>query len=261
MGKLSGKTALVTGGSRGIGRSIAERLARDGAHVGVHYGSNQTAAKEAVAAIEAAGGRAFALRAELGVPGDARTLWAEFDRHASGIDILVNNAGVGLYQHIEQVAEADYDRMFAINAKAPFFIVQQGLKRVREGGRIINISAGVTRVAFPTAVAYAMAKGALNALTLNLAQDLGARRITVNSVIPGAIETEMMDVVPAEEKAAMAALSVFGRLGRPTDVAGVVAFLASDDADWVTGQCVDTTGGSLIGVPCRCCPTPTASAR
>ncbi|WP_430739277.1 SDR family NAD(P)-dependent oxidoreductase, partial [Streptomyces alboniger] len=136
-GRLAGKTALVTGGSRGIGRGIAERLGRDGARVGVHYGSNETAAKETVTAIEEAGGSVFMIGAELGVPGDAEALWAEFDRHADGLDILVNNAGIGLYSRVGEVQEADYDRVFAVNTKAPFFIVQHGLDRLRDGGRII----------------------------------------------------------------------------------------------------------------------------
>ncbi len=247
-GRLAGKTALVTGGSRGIGRGIAERLGRDGARVAVHYGTNETAAKETVTAIEAAGGSAFAIGAELGVPGDAEALWAEFDRYAEGLDILVNNAGIGLYARVGEVREADYDRAFAVNAKAPFFIVQQGLDRLRDGGRIINISSGVTRIAFPITVAYSMTKGAVNVMTHTLAQELGPRGITVNAVAPGIIETEMMDGAPEETRAEMAGYSTFDRIGRPADVADIVAFVASDDARWITGQYIDATGGSALGL-------------
>ncbi|MEU1021442.1 SDR family oxidoreductase [Streptomyces sp. NPDC005904] len=247
-GRLAGKTALVTGGSRGIGRGIAERLGRDGARVAVHYGTNETAAKETVTAIEAAGGSAFAIGAELGVPGDAEALWAEFDRHAEGLDILVNNAGIGLYARVGEVREADYDRVFAVNAKAPFFIVQRGLDRLRDGGRIITISSGVTRIAFPITVAYSMTKGAVNVMTHTLAQELGPRGITVNAVAPGIIETEMMDGAPEETRAEMAGYSTFDRIGRPADVADIVAFVASDDARWITGQYIDATGGSALGL-------------
>ncbi|MEU4795982.1 SDR family oxidoreductase [Streptomyces sp. NPDC023327] len=247
-GRLAGKTALVTGGSRGIGRGIAERLGRDGARVAVHYGTNETAAKETVTAIEAAGGSAFAIGAELGVPGDAEALWAEFDRHAEGLDILVNNAGIGLYARVGELREADYDRVFAVNAKAPFFVVQRGLDRLRDGGRIINISSGVTRIAFPITVAYSMTKGAVNVMTHTLAQELGPRGITVNAVAPGIIETEMMDGAPEETRAEMAGYSTFDRIGRPADVADIVAFVASDDARWITGQYIDATGGSALGL-------------
>ncbi|MEU4997170.1 SDR family oxidoreductase [Streptomyces sp. NPDC021622] len=248
MGTLAGKTALVTGGSRGIGRGIAERLGRDGARVAVHYGSNEAAAKETVAAIEREGGSAFSFGTELGVPGDAEALWAEFDRHADGLDVLVNNAGIGLYSLVGEVQEADYDRVFAVNVKAPFFIIQKGLDRLRDGGRIINISSGVTRIAFPITIGYSMTKGALNVLTHTLAQDLGPRGITVNAVAPGVIETEMMAGIPDGRHSEMAKYSAFGRIGQPADVADIVTFVASDDARWITGQYIDATGGSALGL-------------
>ncbi|MFF9064877.1 SDR family oxidoreductase [Streptomyces sp. NPDC014891] len=249
---LAGRTALVTGGSRGIGRAIALRLAADGARVGVHYAANEAAAKETVAAIEAAGGSAFALRTELGVPGDADALWAAFDAGAGddhGLDILVNNAGIAGPGLIHEVEEADYDRVFAVNAKAPFFIVQKGLDRLRDGGRIINISSGVTKVAFPGMTAYAAAKGAVEVLTLTLAQTLGSRGITVNAVSPGTIETDIHPwLADPAAKAHAAGFSVFNRVGQPGDVADVVGFLASDDARWVTGQNIDASGGSGLGL-------------
>ncbi|RBQ17862.1 short-chain dehydrogenase [Spongiactinospora rosea] len=248
MGALSGKTALVTGASRGIGRAIAQRLGRDGARVAVHYGGNEAAAGETVAAIEADGGAAFAIRAELGVPGDAATLWAEFDRHADGLDILVNNAGITLQKQIAEVGEAEFERLFAINAKAPFFIVKEGLSRLRDGGRIINVSSGVTRVATPGTIAYSMTKGALNVLTHTLAAALGPRGITVNSVAPGVIETDMNAALTEEILAAARAASTFKRLGTPEDIADIIAFVASDDARWVTGQYIDATGGAMLGM-------------
>ncbi|MFI0979213.1 SDR family oxidoreductase [Streptomyces sp. NPDC021093] len=246
---LTGKTALVTGGSRGIGRAIALRLAREGALVGVHYAGNEQAAKETVTAVEDAGGHAFALRTELGVPGDADALWAAFDLHADGVDILVNNAGIAGPGQIQDVTEEDYDRVFAVNAKAPFFIVQKGLDRLRDGGRIINVSSGVTKVAFPGMTSYAASKGAVEVLTLTLAATLGARGITVNAVSPGTIETDIHPwMADPETKAHAASFSVFDRVGQPADVADVVGFLASDDARWITGQNIDVSGGSGLGV-------------
>ncbi|MFB7589980.1 SDR family oxidoreductase [Streptomyces sp. NPDC056169] len=246
---LAGKTALVTGASRGIGRAIALRLAADGARVAVHYASNETAAKETVAAIEEAGGSAFAIRAELGVPGDAEALWKAFDEQADGLDILVNNAGIAGPGLIHEVEEADYDRVFAVNAKAPFFIIKQGLGRLRDGGRIVNISSGVTKVAFPGMTSYAASKGAVEVLTLTLAQTLGSRGITVNAVSPGTIETDIHPwMADPAAKAHAAGFSVFDRVGQPDDVADVVGFLASDAARWVTGQNIDASGGSGLGL-------------
>ncbi|MFC9844988.1 SDR family oxidoreductase [Streptomyces sp. NPDC060223] len=249
MGVLAGRTALVTGGSRGIGRGIAERLGRDGARVAVHYGSNETAAKETVAAIEAAGGSAFAIGVELGRPGDAEALWEAFDRHAEGLDILVNNAGIGTSAALGEIDEQEYDKVFAVNVKAPHFIVKHGLGRLRDGGRVVNISSGLARTAaMPDKMAYAMTKGALDVFTRDLSKVLGPRGITVNSVAPGIIDTDVnAGFLHASEEAwaQAASISALGRVGTTADVADVVAFLASDAGRWVTGSWVDATGGSL----------------
>ncbi|MGW3988017.1 SDR family oxidoreductase [Streptomyces sp. NPDC004830] len=250
-----GKTALVTGGSRGIGRAISRRLAREGALVAVHYGHDEAAAERTVKEIEADGGRAFPVHAELGVPGDADTLWAAFDRALAaqqapdGLDILVSNAGITLPKPFAQVTEADYDRVFAINTKAPFFVIQRGLDRLRDGGRIITISSVATRVAFPPIVSYTMTKAALDYLTLSLAQELGSRGITVNAVAPGYTETEINPTLSIPEiRRRYSDASVFKRLGDPADIADVVSFVASDDARWVTGQWIDASGGAHLGV-------------
>ncbi|MFF3907430.1 SDR family oxidoreductase [Streptomyces sp. NPDC001848] len=249
MDVLRGRTALVTGASRGIGRGIAERLARDGARVAVHYGRNEGAAKETVAAIEAAGGSAFAIGVELGLPGDTQALWEAFDHHADGVDILVNNAAIGSARPLQEIGEEEYDRVFAVNVKAPFFIVRQGLDRLRDGGRVINISSGLSRTAvFPHQIAYAMTKGALDVFTRDLSKVLGPRGITVNSVAPGIIDTDnTAELLYGTEDgwARAASISALGRVGAPADVADVVAFLASDAGRWVTGSWVDATGGSL----------------
>ncbi|MFI0216258.1 SDR family oxidoreductase [Streptomyces lydicus] len=253
MGDLNGKTALVTGSSRGIGRGIAQRLAQDGALVAVHYGNNDAAAKETAETIRGAGGRAFIIGAELGVPGDAETLFAAFDDGLAacgaepGLDILVNNAAISLPGHIDEVTPEEFDRTLAVNTKAPFFLIQHGLRRMRDGGRIINISSAVTTTAFPSTIAYGVSKGAVDTLTLTLAKDLGARGITVNTIAPGFVATmnAAMRETP-EAEAALASISVFNRLGRPADIADVAAFLASDDSRWITGQRFDVTGGSML---------------
>lgn len=241
------KTALITGGSRGIGRAISLRLARDGVRVAVHYGRNDEAAKQTVADIEAFGGQAFAIKAELSEPGAVARLWQAFDAQADGLDILVNNAAVIAPGPFSGQTEAQLDQLLKVNVQAPFFLIQQGLSRLRNDGRIVNITSGVTRIAFPDDVAYSITKGALSTMTLALAKELGPRGITVNSVAPGIVETEMnswlADPVAAE---AAASYSVFHRVGQPADIADVVAFVVSDDARWVTGQYVDATGGSRL---------------
>src|SRR3982074_2977629 len=216
MSGLTGKTALVTGASRGIGRYTAQRLAKDGARVGVHYGKNEQAAKDIVASIEAAGGSAFALQADLAAPHAAEALWTAFDEHAGGGDILVNNAGVAVYGHVNEVVEEDFDRLFAVNVKAPLFIIQHGLHRLRDGGRIINLSSAGAYIASPMATMYTMTKGAISTLTRTVAWDLGDREITVNAVAPGFTDTDMNDWFgdPAA-KAWAAAAGDRGRVGPP----------------------------------------------
>ena len=249
MTTLTGKTALVTGASRGIGRAIATRLAREGARVAVHYGSNEAAAKETVSAIEAAGGQSFSIRAELGVPGDAEALWAAFDGHADGLDILVNNAGIlGGQAEIDGVTREGFERLFAVNTTAPFFITQLALPRLRDGGRIITVGTMLTRgMAMPSAIDYAMSKAGLDVLTTALAKQLGPRGITVNIVAPGVIDTDMHEGRRVGQALAwLSSLSPLGRLGAPADVADVVSVLASDDSRYVTAHRLDVSGGTTM---------------
>ncbi|MEU5581767.1 SDR family oxidoreductase [Streptomyces huasconensis] len=253
MGKLTNKTALVTGSSRGIGRATALRLAREGALVAVHYATGEEAALKTVADIEAAGGKAFAVRSEFGVPGDIDTLFEALEnglKERTGtttLDILVNNAAIMGGVPPEEVTPELFDRLFAINAKAPFFIVQRALGLLADGGRIINISSGLTKFANPQEVAYAMTKGAVEQIALHFARHLGARGITVNSVAPGITDngSPVFDIPEAVEQ--MSQMSAFGQVGKPADVGDVVAFLASDDARWITGSFIDATGGTLLG--------------
>ncbi|MFF9815310.1 SDR family oxidoreductase [Streptomyces sp. NPDC014006] len=254
MGVLTGKTALVTGASRGIGRGIAQRLAQDGALVAVHFREDESAAATTVGAIRDGGGRAFAVRADLGVSGGVESLYAQFDagaaRHGTGpgLDVLVNNAGVSGSARIHEVTPQLFDRIFAVNAKSLVFTAQQALERMPDGGRIVNISSAAARIAYPESLVYSMSKGAVDTFTLALAKEVGARHITVNSVRPGFIETDMNAQKRRTSRAAaeLAAWSVFERLGQPADVADIVAFLASDASRWITGQCIDASGGSRL---------------
>lgn len=254
MKRLHGKTALVTGGSRGIGRGIALRLAEEGALVAVHFGNNRAAADDVVRTIESKGGHAFAVGAKLesvaGVMQLVRSLEEELIRRTGDnrFDILVNNAGIGTSQTLEETTEEAFDELFAVNVKAPFFLVQQALPLLRDGGRIINISSGVTRIAYPHIMAYNLTKGAINTFTLHLAQLLGPRGITVNAVLPGIVDTDVNASwlhTPEGQKHA-SEMSALGRVGEPSDIADVVFFLSSSDSRWVTGQIVDATGGSHL---------------
>ncbi|MFG3234625.1 SDR family oxidoreductase [Streptomyces antibioticus] len=253
MGKLTGKTALVTGASRGMGRATAERLAREGALVAVHYATGADAAAEVVERIEKDGGRGFAVQAELGAPGGVHDLFLGLEAGlkertgATELNLLVNNAGVMGGVAPEDTTPEQFDRIFAVNAKAPFFIIQRALAIMPDGGRIVNVSSGLTRFANPDEIAYAMSKGAVEMLALHFAKLLGPRGITVNSVAPGITRNSNPVFDVPEAVTAMAGLSAFNRVGEPEDIADVVAFLVSDDARWITGSFVDASGGTLLG--------------
>jgi bifunctional oxygenase/reductase len=255
MGRLTNKTALVTGSSRGIGRATALRLAEEGALVAVHYASNEDAAEQTRSLIENDGGRAFLVRAELGIPGDVHELFLGLEqglKERTGetrLDILINNAGAQTPAGLapEDVTPEAFDNLYKVNAKAPFFIVQRALGLLPEGGRVINISSGLTRVAQPDQVAYAMTKGALEQVTLHLARHLAPRGITINTVALGITDngSPVFDVPEIVEQ--MAQFSAFKRVGTAREVADVVTFLATDEARWITGAFIDASGGTMLG--------------
>lgn len=251
---MDDKVALVTGGSRGIGRAISERLARDGAVVAVAYARDDEAARDTVDGIRKHGGRAFAIHAKLGGADDAARLWEAFDA-ASGqyvpdgkLDILVHNAAAGQPAGLASLSEEDFDHIFAVNVKAPMFITKQALPRLRDGGRIINISSAASRLSRPGLLAYSASKGALDVFTRALATEVGPRGITVNAVSPAVILTDNHANLRTDEAAAEAeaARTALGRIGQPEDVADIVGFIASDDARWVTGRIIDASGGSTL---------------
>ncbi|MEN3309613.1 MAG: 3-oxoacyl-[acyl-carrier protein] reductase [Micromonosporaceae bacterium] len=244
-GVLSGKSAVVTGGSRGIGRAIVERLARDGARVVFGYLRDEAAAAEVERAVAEAGGAAHAARADLAEPGAVQRLFKQADEHLDGLDILVNNAAAAFTPiALVDLTEDEYDRVMAVNAKAVFLTMRHAARHMGDGGRIINLSTLNTVVAAPGGTAYVGSKGAVEQFTAVAARELGARGITVNSVLPGATDTELLRSTNSPEGLAMAvAMTPLGRLGQPADIADVVAFLAGPDARWLTGQSLQAAGG------------------
>jgi 3-oxoacyl-[acyl-carrier protein] reductase len=244
MGALDGKLALVTGGSRGIGRAVVERLAADGAAVVFSFVDHQAAAEDVVATVEAGGGTAWAVRADLGRLADVRQLFEQAERHLGALDILVNNAGVARFGSFAEMTEADYDRVMAVNAKGVFFALQQAARRLRDGGRIVNISTVATALPSPGVAAYAASKTAVEQFTLVAARELAERAITVNTVSPGFTDTALFHGLGGPGAAdASVAMTPLGRLGEPSDIADVVAFLVWPDARWLTGQHLRATGG------------------
>lgn len=249
---LQGKIALVTGASRGIGREIAVRLAKDGALAVVNYQKNGEAVAAVVREIEASGGEAFALQGDVGsvqgVIGLFQALDAELTkrRGSNQFDILVNNAGIGRQGTVESTPEAVFDELMAVNVKGSFFVAQHAIPRLREGGRIINLSSALSKYPYPRMAVYSMGKAAINHFTLILAAELGKRRITANAIGPGLTVTDFTAHARQDPQvvAAVSAHTALGRLGEARDIAGVAAWLASDDAGWVTGQYIEASGGS-----------------
>ncbi|MCE7065081.1 SDR family NAD(P)-dependent oxidoreductase [Dyadobacter sp. CY326] len=243
------KIALVTGGSRGIGKEIAIKLAEKGIDVVLTYNSNLTEAEKTVAAITSLGRKAVALPLNTADTSGFDGFFLEFSNALETVfgtdrfDFLINNAGTSLTVPLTETTEDQFDDMMNIHLKGVYFLTQKSLSHLRDGGRIINISSAVARVSFAGASAYGIMKGAIDVYTRFLALELGARGITANAVAPGAIFGGGTMADTPEIRAYVAGLTALGRVGLPDDVGGVVAFLCSDDAKWVNGQRIELTGG------------------
>ncbi|MCO8270395.1 SDR family oxidoreductase [Actinoplanes sp. TRM 88003] len=239
------RVAIVTGGSGGIGRAVAERLSADGLAVVVHYAGNQAAAEDVVAKITADGGQAFAYGGDVA---DEQAMTAMFDaaeERFGGVDVVVNPAGIMLLAPVVDMKLDDFDRMMRTNVRGAFVVSQLAARRLRRGGALINVSTSVVRLQQPTYAAYAAGKGAVEAMTLILARELRGRDVTVNTVAPGPTDTPLFtDGKPQELIDRIAATNPFERLGTPDDIARSVSFLAGPDGRWINGQTLYANGGA-----------------
>ena len=238
------RTAIVTGASRGIGAALARRLAADGFHTVVNYVSNAAEARQVVAAIEKAGGHACAIGADVS---DAAAVSALFDRAEAKfgpVDVLVNNAGVAYAAPLADVTDEDFQRLLAVNLTGAFNGMREGARRLRDGGRIVNLSTSIIGHYLPAHGVYAATKAAVEALTHTLAKELGPRRITVNAVAPGPVATELLFAGRSAEAIQRLVGDIpLGRLGEPEDVARIVSFLAGTESGWINGQVIKANGG------------------
>ncbi len=245
--KLEGKVAVVTGASKGIGAEVARHLAAEGAAVVVNYASSKAGADKVVAAITAKGGRAVAVQADVSKPDDVKTLFAETKKAFGRLDVLVNNAGVYEFAPLEAVTPEHYHKQFNLNVLGLILATQEAVKLFGDaGGSVINVSSAVSRAALPSTTVYSATKAAVDSVTRSLGAELGPRKVRVNSVNPGLVETEGTATAGTSEgdfRKMVEAGTPLGRVGRVDDIATVVTFLASDDAKWMTGETLFVSGG------------------
>ncbi|MBW9055573.1 glucose 1-dehydrogenase [Rhizobium mesosinicum] len=246
MSKLAGKVAVVTGASKGIGAAIAKALAAEGAKVVVNYASSKAGADAVVEAISAAGGKAVAVQGDVSKAEQAQGLVDAAIKEFGRLDVLVNNSGVYEFATIEEITEEHYHRQFNVNVLGLLLTTQAAVKHIGEGGSVINISSVVTSLAPPATAVYTGTKGAVDAITGVLAKELGPRKIRVNAILPGMVETEgahTAGIMGSDFEHTAVAQTPLGRIGQPDDIARIAVFLASEDAGWLTGERVTAAGG------------------
>jgi NAD(P)-dependent dehydrogenase (short-subunit alcohol dehydrogenase family) len=245
---LDGKIALVTGASRGIGAAIAQRLASEGAEVVLHYGSGRSEAEGLASELRASGHKVHLLQADLSaVDGGQRLVERLRALPLERVDILVNNAGIALFAGLSETKAEDFEQLISVNVRSLFFVTQGVVQLMPDGGRVINVGTAATRIAFPGITAYSASKGFVNALTLQLAAELGPKSITVNTVAPGAIDTRMSAWIHGPGgKETLAQVQALPGIGQPAHVSGLVAFLAGPGGAWTTGQVIDVSGGTKL---------------
>jgi len=249
MGKLAGKTAVVTGASKGIGAGIAKAFGKEGANVVVNYARDKEDAEKVAAAIEKAGGKAITVQADVSRQADVDRLFEVTKKTFGTVDVLVNNAGVYEFAPIDQVTEASYRRMFDLNVLGTVLSTQAALKSMNGSGSIINVSSVAALTPIPTGSLYSATKGAVDVITRTLAEELGPRKIRVNSLAPGLVETEGTRAAGTSEgnfKETIVARTPLGRVGAVDDIAKVAVFLASDDSGWITGEVLPVGGGARL---------------
>jgi 3-oxoacyl-[acyl-carrier protein] reductase len=246
MARLAGKVAIVTGASKGIGAGIAQRLAADGASVVVNYSSSAEGAENVVSGIRAKGGKAKAIQADVSKLGDIDRLFKETITEYGKVDVVVNNAGIFKFKPLLEIDESHFDSQYAVNVKGLLFTTQAAVKAFgKNGGAIVNVSSVASKSPFPTGSVYSSTKAAVDAITQSLAGELGPQNIRINSVLRGPVETEGFHAMPGATQVAdtFVPQTPMGRIGQPDDVADVVAFLVTEDARWITGQLITTSGG------------------
>jgi 3-oxoacyl-[acyl-carrier protein] reductase len=244
MNKLKGKVIIITGSSRGIGMTIAKTLAKNGAKVVVNYSGSEETAKSVVNEILQSGGQAIAIKADVSKSEDVKRLFQKTIEKFEKIDVLINNAGIAIYKLIKDTTDEDFDRIFDINVKGVFNTMREASTLLADNGRIINFSSSVTRLMLPTYGTYSATKSAVEQLTRVFAKEVGAKGITVNSISPGPVNTELFKQGKNEEVIKhLASMSAFNRIGEPEDIAKIVLFLVDEDSKWITGQNIGINGG------------------